>query len=199
MIKNKDSIIKELAVNLAGPTAEEIVFGESLVTTGSIGDRVSASTNAFHYVTRWGFDGYQGTVTMKAGDNNDNMVFNQQNVSEIVEALLRNAKKEAFNLISSNMPLYKELLSAILKTNKMVPSEFAEICKRHGIVLKEQKVGNVILHDYKSLAEKFLKDTSHNMIKNTGHTQKYMPVVSITPETPISPEMMEKAPKLRQA
>lgn len=70
--------------------------------------------------------------------------------------MLQESKKLAFDLIASNMPLFKELIRNMIKNRKLTSMDFVNIFKSHGILLNNLKAEEFVPIGYKDLTEKFL-------------------------------------------
>jgi cell division protease FtsH len=150
---HKESIIKITQIYLAGRIAEEIVFGTKLSSVGASEDLRSATAQVWAYISKYAFDGYIGSMTQKYEDF---MIMNQHDIGKTCETMLQEAKKTTTDLITSNMQLFKELISFAINNPKITTQHFVDIFKQYNIPLIIIEDGESINVGYKSITEKFL-------------------------------------------
>jgi cell division protease FtsH len=155
MLESKTTLLKKLAIGMAGRAAEEMVFGEIDATIGAQKDIEAATTLAWSYVGKYGFDGFTGSITSKSNDN-EFEIFNREKISEIAESLMKEAKEQAKSLLHQNLKFYQVALNALLEKGKLTTKEFQEIAVSFGIKVQEVKSGEKLLLDYEGMTKKFL-------------------------------------------
>ena len=155
MLETKDNLLKKLVVSMAGRAAEEMVFGETFASVGAQKDIESATTQAWSYAGRYGFDGFTGAITSKSNDN-EFEIFNREKIGEITEALLKDAKEKAKSLLHTNLKFYQTALNVLLENGKMSPKEFATVATSFNIPVEEVKSGEKVMLGYEEMTRKFL-------------------------------------------
>lgn len=153
--ENKEALLKQIQMCLAGRAAEEIVFGNSMASTGGEKDFEQATQWAWAYVGRYAFDGYVGYITQKTNDN-DFEIYNRDEIGKLTEGILKDAKNKATDIINQNIEMFKDMLRYLLKHTKMGRDEFLEIAEKHGVVLTNLPDGELLLLGYDGLLKKFL-------------------------------------------
>jgi cell division protease FtsH len=170
ILGHKDSILKNIQVFMAGRAAEEIVFGSQLISMGAQKDIEMANTHAWAYIATLGFDGFIGRMTQK---QEDNYVYNISDIGIICEKMIQEAKQKATDVINSNISLFKNILSRLLKNSKIPEDDLITVFKSHGIILSTIGENVTLTVGYEELTKKFLEESSHSPV--------YVPVVNITP------------------
>lgn len=155
MMENRENILKKLVVGMAGRAAEEMVFGETFASSGAQKDIETATEIAWKYVGHYGFAGFYGHVTSRSNDN-DCEIFDREDVSQAVEALLKEAKEQAKSLLHTNLKFYQTSLGILMEKGKISPKEFEGIAVGFGISVREVKSGERLMLDYKNITKKFL-------------------------------------------
>lgn len=171
ILGNKDSLLKNIQVFMAGRAAEEIVFGSQLISMGAQKDIEMATTHAWAYVATLGFDGFVGRMTQK---QDDCFIYNTSDVGVICEKMIQEAKQKATDVINSNISLFRAILTRLLKDNKISEEELVSIFKSHKITILKVGENNTLTVGYEELTKKFLED-------GDSHSPIYVPVVNITP------------------
>lgn len=156
MTTNKENTLKTLICKMAGRAAEEMVFGESHVSTGAQKDIQDATEMAWEYVGKNGFDYYCGSITSKSNDN-DYEIFDRDKISQLTEGILKQAKTDARALMNKNIKFYQFALNQLLNNGKISPKEFEDIAIKFGIKINIVETGAKVLFDYKNRTNNFLK------------------------------------------
>jgi cell division protease FtsH len=156
--ENKDTMIKQIQMCLAGRVAEEVVFGHQMASIGAAKDFEQATQWAWAYVGRNAFDGYVGYITQKTNDN-DFEIYNREEIGKKTESILQDAKNAAADILNEHLDMFKEMLRLLMKNGKLNRIEFGAIASAHGIPLKDVPDGELLILGYEGLLKKFLSGT----------------------------------------
>jgi hypothetical protein len=153
---NKNNIKKQIMVHLAGQIAEEIVFGNDLVSIGSIHDLYNATSLASSYVRKYGFDGYIGHILNENRDGND-FICGYKESSDKIEEILKICKDDCKKLIEDNIDFYKSCLTLLMSNKTMSPEEMCIIAKKCNINIQPIGPEIEIINNYNKYLNDFLK------------------------------------------
>lgn len=123
-----------LAVALGGRAAEEIVFGESNITTGAYSDMEVAQQLARAMVSDYGFSELLGPVSWANKTNSISSPFANQTMQDIdreVIRLVKNAYTRAKNLINNNKQLFNEIAEKLYVKEVLSKGDVEDIVKRY--------------------------------------------------------------------
>jgi cell division protease FtsH len=123
-----------LAVALGGRAAEEIVFGESNITTGAYSDMEVAQQLARAMVTDYGFSELLGPVSWANKSNSISSPFANQTMQDIdreVIRLVKSAYTRAKNLINNNKQLFNEITEKLYVKEVLSKGDVEEIVKKY--------------------------------------------------------------------
>jgi cell division protease FtsH len=129
---SKEYLENQLCVALGGRVSEELMFGESLVTTGASSDLQHVMNIARRMVTDYGFSEKLGQVAWKAGTpfQEDNTGYSQQTAYEIdeeVKAIVNKAYQRTRNILKANKDKLKKLTDALLEKETMSGDEVKDL------------------------------------------------------------------------
>jgi Peptidase family M41/ATPase family associated with various cellular activities (AAA) len=126
---NRENLVHQIKIYLAGGIAEEIVFGKELASIGRIHDREQATKIAIDYIRRYGFDEeFQANYTLEYGHS---MEMKATDID--VEKMVARMVSETRELISSHKPLLQDLAWKLAATGSLAATEVAEIGVKHGV------------------------------------------------------------------
>lgn len=112
-----------LVVAMAGRVAEEIIFGNSKVTTGASGDIEQATKLARSMIREWGMSDKLGAVLMGSNISED-LAFR---IDEEVKKVINDAKAQACTLLTDNKEKLDRLAEALLTNETLDRSMIGKI------------------------------------------------------------------------
>jgi Peptidase family M41/ATPase family associated with various cellular activities (AAA) len=147
---NRENLIHQIKIYLAGGIAEEIVFGKKLASIGRIHDREQATKIAIDYIRRYGFDEeFQANYTLEYGHSMD------MKATDIdVEKMVSRMVSETRELISLHKDLLQDLSWKLAATGSLAATEVAEIGVKHGVKVAVEAEGFLKIPAY----NRFLAD-----------------------------------------
>src|ERR687889_698638 len=132
----RKQIIAMLVMTYGGRTAEELIFGYELVTTGASSDIQKATSIARRYVTQWGLSDAIGPILV--GDNEQELflgreIQHRREVSEqtaqLVDAEVKRVITQAYDraksVLSENFDLLHTIAQALLERETLTREDFA--------------------------------------------------------------------------
>jgi cell division protease FtsH len=151
---NKENLIRQVKIYLAGGIAEEIIFGKDLASIGRIHDREQATKLTIDYIRRYGFDEeFQANYTLEYAHSME-MKATDLDIEKMVARMV----SETRELISNHKALLQELSWKLAATGSLAATEVAAIGVKHGVkVLVE--------------AEGFLKIPAYNQFLESPHPE----------------------------
>jgi cell division protease FtsH len=152
--QSKDMVKKRILVVLAGQEAEKIVFGEDNQTSGCSDDLRKATSYAASMVRRWGMSSFASHINDgdRAPDSNTDV----EQTNSIVEAILRESASKTRDIIVQNKKLLINVVDALVKTDRLEPNDFKDICAKNGIDIQISTSSEDILYwDFKNKYEEF--------------------------------------------
>ncbi len=125
LILTKKMLRNDIAVELAGTVAEEIVFGPDNRSSGCRTDIANATASAALYVRKLGFD---GTLSHINGDHVVDIVHNTdlQTTNAIVENILKEEYERAKTLLTENFQFYRTIVDKLLDVGTLDQKQFIE-------------------------------------------------------------------------
>ena len=113
---SKRYLENRLAVALGGRAAEEIVFGESNVTTGAYSDMEVVQQLARAMIVNYGFSNELGTVSWMSKGNTFGSEFSEKTMEQIdkeVSDMTKRAYQRAKDIITDNPRLFDEIAAQL--------------------------------------------------------------------------------------
>lgn len=162
--QNKNFIMNMVVITLGGMVAEEIVFGNDMVSAGAESDIESATTYVGNYIRKYGMHTTIGNISREraVGQGQESIVdLNQSNIE--IEKLLKNLKAKTKAIIISHSALYKKLVTETIKNRGITPEQFAEICKSNGLNIDVIGYDGRIEHGYDKLFNDFLNKNCNTL------------------------------------
>jgi cell division protease FtsH len=137
----KEYLECQLAVALGGRLAEELMFGESKVTTGASSDIQNVANVARSMVTEWGFSESVGPIAMdtKGGFGGQGPKFAPETLTEIDQEVLRivnNAYALGRKLMAEHREVLDDIAASLLENEQINGIQFQEILNKYNIVPK---------------------------------------------------------------
>lgn len=131
-IINKGNIIDLMAVFLGGYVAEELVFGEDYITTGSKGDIRKAS----HLLLKMLREEGMGELPIRFNDYDDYKGVNYRDPNYSIEHQASEIIREAYDLarfiLTNNRPLFTELIQRLQSVPHLFKDDLQIIFANHG-------------------------------------------------------------------
>ncbi|KAL9190862.1 hypothetical protein ACHAXT_000568 [Thalassiosira profunda] len=134
---SKQYLESQLAVALGGRLAEELIYGEDLVTTGASNDIQQVANIAKRMVKEWGMSDKVGRLALSEPQSGGPFMGRQMgmrqtqwggkimgNVEEEVERLVNNSYITAKNILSQNMDLLEHLAKTLVEQEVVSAEEF---------------------------------------------------------------------------
>jgi cell division protease FtsH len=134
---SKQYLESQLAVALGGRLAEELIFGEDLVTTGASNDIQQVANIAKRMVKEWGMSDVVGRVALSTPQSGGPFMGRSMGqrgtswggkimsgVDSEVERLVNNSYITAKTILSSNMPLLHHLAKTLVEQEVVSAEEF---------------------------------------------------------------------------
>jgi Peptidase family M41/ATPase family associated with various cellular activities (AAA) len=147
---NRENLVHQIKIYLAGGIAEEIVFGKELASIGRIHDREQATKLAIDYIRRYGFDEeFQANYTLEYGHS---MEMKATDID--IEKMVARMVSETRELISSHKALLQDLAWKLAATGSLAATEVAEIGVKHGVKVVVEAEGFLKIPAY----NRFLAD-----------------------------------------
>jgi Peptidase family M41/ATPase family associated with various cellular activities (AAA) len=147
---NRENLVRQIKIYLAGGIAEEIVFGKELASIGRIHDREQATKIAIDYIRRYGFDEeFQANYTLEYGHS---MEMKATDID--IEKMVARMVSETRELISSHKVLLQDLAWKLAATGSLAAAEVAEIGVKHGVKVVVEAEGFLKIPAY----NRFLAD-----------------------------------------
>lgn len=131
----------QLAVALGGRLAEEVIFGESKVTTGASSDIQNVARIARSMVTEWGMSKKVGPIAM---DTQGGMMSQGPSYAtptlETIDAevlqLVNNAYALGKKLMEENLPILHDVANSLLENEQIDGIQFQSILNKYNVVPK---------------------------------------------------------------
>ena len=120
---SRKQIENMISSSLGGRLAEEIIFGQSNITTGAENDLRNATKLAYNMVTKWGYSEKLGL--MYVGDSLD--FVSEKTVEEEVKLILKNAANKAKHLLTVNQAKLHKLANELLDKESLDKQQVEEI------------------------------------------------------------------------
>merc|ERR1711966_246016 len=127
----------QLAVALGGRLAEEIIYGEDMVTTGASNDIQQVANIAKRMVKEWGMSKKVGCVALEEQQSGGPFMGRQMGMRQTqwggrlmsgvdgeIERLVNNSYLTAKHILSSNMPLLHHLAKTLVEQEVVSAEEF---------------------------------------------------------------------------
>uniref|UniRef100_A0A7S2CQ69 AAA+ ATPase domain-containing protein n=1 Tax=Octactis speculum TaxID=3111310 RepID=A0A7S2CQ69_9STRA len=134
----------QLAVALGGRIAEQLVYGDSDITTGASGDFQRVAQVARMMVTQWGFAIDELGATAWEGPNGNGMgqprmasASTEKKIDEQVEIIVRRAYDRCFKCLSDNRNLLEEMKNTLILEETIDYLGVMKLIKEYGVNIDE--------------------------------------------------------------
>merc|ERR1712232_56371 len=139
----KQYLESQLVVALGGRLAEEIIYGENMVTTGASNDIQQVANIAKRMVKEWGMSEKVGCVSVQEQRGGGYMAMMQgrnsawgddinNDISEEVERLVNNSYLMAKKILTENADMLEELKEMLMDTEVVSAEEFQMLLVKYG-------------------------------------------------------------------
>lgn len=154
----KEIIINKIIISLSGLIAEEIIFGDQKTTTGSVNDIMVATEQASNYIRLYSMGEYLGQYINDMIDDKPSygIIDNSTNIK--IDNILKMCKEKAIKIITSKLPLLKELSLKLLESKKLENNEIYDIAKKYYPNINMNDSSHIIIDNYHELLLNKLKD-----------------------------------------
>lgn len=163
-IENKDSLIKSVAVKLGGRVAEEIIFGDKLISNGASSDLMSVTRMLLEAYKNNGFGNIlvnNGWVPKNNDIGTDCKVYNQESDKYVLDAC-NDGKKLAYDTIIENYDLFMTLCEYLTEHNGITDTKIKELLKEKGFNKLLDVLENSMRKEYENAFKEKLKEFKKN-------------------------------------
>lgn len=160
MSKHKNSELKHIQILMAGQAAENIVFGVDMTSIGSMHDIQAATAYTWNILCRSGLGKYNGSFSR---EDKDGYLTIPNSVYDECSNMINDAKLNAIKLIHAHIDLYKEMLSMLIKHQKMDVDTFVSICNAHGVIISVLSPEEPVYIGYDKLTKAFIESNSETI------------------------------------
>tara|TARA_B100000683_G_scaffold254873_1_gene273880 strand:+ start:7710 stop:9803 length:2094 start_codon:yes stop_codon:yes gene_type:complete len=143
---SKKDVIPHVAMLLAGITAEELVFGEDHITSGSSSDISSATIFVTSLLKKHGF----GKTKIAIADSvteSSKFYHKSEDVEEHVREIMNEAKALAKNTLIKEKPFLIELASYLSVQPRIEKDQLLKMSKKHSISNRRRGEGGTFYRD----------------------------------------------------
>ena len=137
--QSKAQLIARMDVALGGRVAEELIFGDEMVTTGASSDLEGATKIARAMVMQYGMSGGKGLMVV---DEEAGAVLSsekKQAMDNEIDAMMRQSYDRAKLILTTHIQHLHVLASALLKHETLDAKEIREVLSQQGLVGEEEK------------------------------------------------------------
>ena len=151
---SRGQLLARISGALGGRAAEEVVFGDSEVTTGAGGDLQQVSNLARQMVTRFGMsdlgplslEGQSGEVFL-GRDWMNRSEYSDQIASKIdsqVREIVNHCHQESLRIIRENRTLIDRLVDLLVEKETLSGDEFRQIVSEYAVVPEKEEFASVL-------------------------------------------------------
>lgn len=151
VVENKERLIWEIECDLAGSVAEEIMFSNSQVSTGSSADIMNATLRASSYVRNYSFDKFSGKYESMLSDKQSMFIQDLNETNKSIENIIQTCKLNANKIIMDNISFYKDIVKILYNEKSISSEDIIDIAKSHGIKLNNYT--DIIYPNYSKMLE----------------------------------------------
>jgi hypothetical protein len=126
-IQSRVDVLNQLAMLLAGRSAELLVFGPNNVTIGAASDLEKATVTASEYVREQGMDGLLGVEKSENPGHTPNGLLPDRSSNVTIDTMLHEQSARATQLLSDNKVLFVRLVERLLAGDTLSAEQFAEL------------------------------------------------------------------------
>jgi cell division protease FtsH len=167
-------VCNKIVAYMAGRVAEEMVFGEEYVTSGSSGDIRKSTILASNYFRDWGMGEPCAKITNQFVEHSPPGNYEMGSTNDLIEKLIAKCKTEAKEVITENMDLFKATIDTLINDGEIKPEDFKKLAYKHGLDIKVVAPKESVLSRYGLILEDFKKQNSSSQAdkKSTGRSRK---------------------------
>jgi cell division protease FtsH len=155
---SKATVLDKLCMCYAGMAAEELVFGEDMLTLGSQADIETATDLVVQAMKESGMFGMSSLVkssvqAARTGERvniDDNMELNQK-----VEKICSEQRKMAKAILSERLSLVRSVADVMIAEGQIRPDKLQTILKTYGIEAALINMSEMVIADYNGAYDKF--------------------------------------------
>ena len=137
--QTKAQLISRLDVAMGGRVAEELIYGEEMVTTGASSDLEGATKIARAMVTRYGMGDAAGLMVVDSSNADLASPAKRAAVDDEVDAMLKLSYERAKTVLSSHIQHLHVLANALVKHETLSATEIRDVLSAEGLVSDEEK------------------------------------------------------------
>lgn len=157
---SKDMLISRIRTLMAGRAAEEVVFGEKLVSTGSLSDFMRSSRMAADYIRRYGFGGLMAYHVAPEAENPHHKEFTgdissfESKIPRIVNECFENARK----VLQDRRTLLLRVSDVLVREKTISQEHLAELLNEYGISVEIVSNKHLVIESYSDILDKALSE-----------------------------------------
>ena len=137
--QSKAQLIARMDVALGGRVAEELIFGDEMVTTGASSDLEGATKIARAMVMQYGMSGGKGLMVV---DEEAGAVLSsekKQAMDDEIDAMMRQSYDRAKQILTTHIQHLHLLAGALLKHETLDAKEIRDVLSAQGLVSEEER------------------------------------------------------------
>jgi cell division protease FtsH len=140
-ILNKKIIRNRISVMLAGMAAENIVFGEDAITTGSSSDLESATELMMSSYRKWGLMGSLGTTTLGGEDDGLIKEYHNDDYQDRGNAKITEIMQDTVQLLENYKPLLLQMSKHLANNTSISQSKLKKIIQKYSDIDVKSLIG----------------------------------------------------------
>ncbi len=144
---NRQNMLRQIQVYLAGGLAEELVFSRDRASTGREADRKQTTHIAADFVRRYGFsDDFQANYALEGA-----YMMDKRTTDLAIESLIKGLVAETQQLLQTHRPALLALSVALCERGSLEADTVADIGARHGLPVLVQRKGFDVIEGFADL------------------------------------------------
>ena len=137
--QSKAQLIARMDVAFGGRVAEELVFGDEMVTTGASSDLEGATKIARAMVMQYGMSAGMGLMVVDEESGGVLSSEKKQAIDSEIEAMMRQSYDRAKRILTTHMQHLHVLAGALLKHETLDAKEIRAVLSAQGLVSDEER------------------------------------------------------------
>ena len=137
--QSKAQLRARMDVSMGGRVAEELIFGDEMVTTGASSDLEGATKIARAMVMQYGMSGGQGLMVVDEEANALLSAEKKRAMDAEIDGMMRQSYERARAILTQHTQHLHVLASALLQHETLDAKEIREVLSREGLVGDEEK------------------------------------------------------------